>query len=165
MVEISLQTAADEAAIEILMDSAFGAARHSRSVWMLRLLPPVAELSLVLRDGGVLVASLRFWEVQLGPQIVLLLGPLAVQPELRGNGYGRKIVADGLARASAINKWPLVLVSGEPEYYPKFGFEPALPYQLDWPGFIEPERLQILELQTGALASLIPPLRVRTKVK
>ena len=47
MVEISLQTAADEAAIEILMDSAFGAARHSRSVWTLRLLPPVAELSLV----------------------------------------------------------------------------------------------------------------------
>ena len=165
MVEISLQTAADEAAIEILMDSAFGAARHSRSVWTLRLLPPVAELSLVLRDGGVLVASLRFWEVQLGPQIVLLLGPLAVQPELRGNGYGRKIVADGLARASAINKWPLVLVSGEPEYYPKFGFEPALPYQLDWPGFIEPERLQILELQAGALASLVPPLRVRAKVK
>ena len=147
------------------MDGAFGAARHSRSVWMLRLLPPVADLSLVLRDGGAIVALLRFWEVQLGPQIVLLLGPLAVQPELRGKGYGQKIVADGLARARAINKWLLVLVSGEPEYYPKFGFEPALPYQLDWPGFIEPERLQILELQTGALASLIPPLRVRTKVK
>ena len=165
MVEISLQTMADEAAIEILMDGAFGAARHSRSVWMLRLLPPVADLSLVLRDGGAIVASLRFWDVQLGSQTVLLLGPLAVQPEMRGKGYGRKIVADGLARARAINKWPLVLVSGEPEYYPKFGFEPALPFQLDWPGFIEPERLQILELQAGALASLTPPLRVRAKAK
>ena len=165
MVEISLQTAADEAAIEILMEGAFGAARHSRSVWKLRLLPPVAELSLVLRDGGAIVASLRFWEVQLGPQIVLLLGPLAVQPELRGKGYGLKIVADGLTSARAINKWPLVLVSGEPEYYLKFGFEPALPYQLNWPGFIEPERLQILELQAGALASLMPPLSVRAKVK
>jgi predicted N-acetyltransferase YhbS len=92
------------------------------------------------------------------------LGPLAVQPELRGQGYGRKIVADGLARARAIDKWPLVLVSGEPEYYPKFGFVPALPYQLDWPGFIEPERLQILELQAGAMVSLVPPLRVRAKV-
>ena len=165
MVEISLQTAADEAAIEILMDLAFGAERHSRSVWMLRLAPPVADLSLVLRDGGAIVASLRFWEVQLRSKIVLLLGPLAVQPELRGKGYGRKIVADGLARARAIKKWPLVLVSGEPEYYPKFGFEPALPYQLDWPGFIEPERLQILELQSGALTSLVPPLWVRAKVK
>ena len=165
MVDISLQTAADEAAIENLMDGAFGTARHSRSVWTLRVLPPVADLSLVLRDGGAILASLRFWEVQLGSQIVLLLGPLAVQPELRGQGYGRKIVADGLARARAINKWPLVLVSGEPEYYPKFGFEPALPYQLDWPGFIEPERLQMLELQAGALASLVPPLRVRAKVE
>jgi predicted N-acetyltransferase YhbS len=165
MVEISLQTAADEAAIEMLMDGAFGAARHSRSVWMLRVLPPIAELSLVLRDGGAIMASLRFWEVQLGSQIVLLLGPLAVQPELRGKGYGRKIVADGLARARAINEWPLVLVSGEPEYYPKFGFESALPYQLDWPGFIEPGRLQILELQAGTLVSLVPPLRVRAKVE
>jgi predicted N-acetyltransferase YhbS len=156
---------ADEAAIEILLDGAFGAARHSRSVWKLRLMPPVADLSLVLRDGGAIMASLRFWEVQLGSQIVLLLGPLAVQPELRGKGYGRKIVADGLARARAINKWPLVLVSGEPEYYPKFGFEPALSYQLDWPGFIEPERLQILELQAGALASLVPPLLVRARVE
>ena len=165
MVEISLQTASDEAAIEMLMEGAFGAARHNRSVWMLRLTPPVADLSLVLRDGGAIMASLRFWEVQLGSQIVLLLGPLAVQPELRGRGYGRIIVADGLARARAIYKWPLVLVSGEPEYYPKFGFEPALPYQLDWPGFIEPERLQILELQAGALASLVAPLRVQAKVK
>ena len=74
-------------------------------------------------------------------------------------------MATGLARASALKNWPLVLVSGEPEYYPKFGFEPALPYQLDWPGFIEPERLQILELQAGALASLVPPLRVRAKVE
>ena len=58
-------------------------------------------------------------------------------------------------------KWQLVLVSGEPEYYPKFGFVPAAPYQLDWPGFIELERLQFLELQQGALAALQPPLRVR----
>ena len=34
-----------------------------------------------------------------------------------------------------------------------------------WPGFIEPERLQMLELQAGVLASLVPPLRVRAKVE
>ena len=164
MVEISLQTMADKAVIERLMDRAFGAVRQSRSIWLLRGLPPVTNLCLVLRDAGAIVASLRFWEVQLGHQIVLLLGPLAVQPELRGKGYGRQIVTDGLARARAINKWPLVLVSGEPDYYPKFGFLPAAPYKLVWPGFIEPERLQILELQEGTLSSLKPPLCVRAKV-
>jgi len=161
MVEISEQTAADGAAIDILMDGAFGPAHHSRSVWLLRSGPPVADLCLVLRESKAMLASLRFWEVQLEQQTVLLLGPLAVQPDLRGRGYGRQIVAEGLARAAAIGKWPLVLVSGEPDYYPKFGFVPAAPYQLDWPGFVEPERLQFLELHQGALAALRPPLRVR----
>ena len=161
MVEISKQTAADDAAIEILMDVAFGPARHSRSVWLLRSGPPVANLCLILRESDAMLASLRFWEVQLEQKTVLLLGPLAVQPDLRGRGYGQQIVAEGLVRAAAIGKWPLVLVSGESDYYPKFGFVPASPYQLDWPGFVEPERLQFLELQHGALAALRPPLRVR----
>ena len=161
MVEILKQTVADDAAIETLMDGAFGAARYSRSVWLLRSGPPIADLCFVLRESGTMLASLRFWEVQLEQQAVLLLGPLAVQPDLRGQGYGQQIVIEGLARAEAMGKWPLVLVSGEPEYYPKFGFVPAAPYQLDWPGFIELERLQFLELQQGALTALRPPLRVR----
>ena len=161
MVEISKQTSADDSAIEKLMDEAFGPARHSRSVWLLRSGPPIADLCLVLRESGITLASLRFWEVQLEQQAVLLLGPLAVQPDLRGQGYGQRIVEEGLARARAMGEWPLVLVSGEPEYYPKFGFVPAAPYQLDWPGFVEPERLQFLELQQGVLGALRLPLRVR----
>ena len=103
MAEISKQTVADDAAIEILMDMAFGPARHSRSVWLLRSGPPVADLCLVLRESNVMLASLRFWEVQLEQQTVLLLGPLAVQPDLRGRGYGWQIVAEGLARAAAVD--------------------------------------------------------------
>ena len=161
MIKIDLQTHADMESIESLMDSAFGPARYNRSVWLLRPGPPIADLSLVLHESGIILASLRFWEVLLEQETVLLLGPLAVQPDLRGQGYGQQIVTEGLARAKAIGKWPLVLVSGEPDYYPKFGFVPATPFQLDWPGFIEPERLQFLELRPGALAALCPPLRVR----
>ena len=164
MIEISKQTAADDVAIETLMGEAFGPARHSRSVWLLRSGPPIANLCLVLRESGTMLASLRFWEVQLEQQTVLLLGPLAVQPDLRGQGYGQQIVKEGLSRAKAMGRWPLVLVSGEPEYYPKFGFVPASPYQLQWPGFVEPERLQILELKKGVLATLRPPMCVRARV-
>ena len=70
MIEISLQKTADKAVIEGLMDIAFGAVRHSRSIWLLRELPPVTNLCLVLRDAGAVVASLRFWEVQLEHQIL-----------------------------------------------------------------------------------------------
>ncbi len=144
------------------MADAFGPQRHERSVWALRPGPPVASLCLVIREGAATVGSLRFWEVMLGSQIILLLGPLAVRPGVRGRGFGRALISEALDRATG-GDWPLVLVSGEVDYYPRFGFVPAAPYGIDWPGFIEPERLQFYELQTGALAALPPgPLAVRS---
>lgn len=161
MSEISLQTDADLPAIESLMVEAFGPLRHSRSVWQLRPGAPVPELCFVIREAGDPVGSLRFWEVLLGDQPILLLGPLAVRPSERGRGFGRDLIRAALTRASS-GPWPLVLVSGEVDYYPKFGFVPAAPYGLDWPGFIEAERLQFFELQDGALGALPPgPLAVR----
>lgn len=143
------------------MREAFGARRLERSVWALRPGAPVAELCLILRDAGQIVGSLRFWEVLLGDERILLLGPLAVEPDLRGKGYGRQLVEAALERAKA-GPWRLVLVSGEVEYYPKFGFVPAAPYGIDWPGFIEMERLQFFELVPGSLASLpAGPLAIR----
>ena len=161
MPTISLQSDADLPAIDTLMAEAFGPARHSRSVWQLRPDPPVPDMCLVIRDGDEPVGSLRYWEVRLGDEAILLLGPLAVRPGLRGKGYGRQLIEDSLRRAAA-GPWRLILVSGEVDYYPKFGCVPAAPYGIDWPGFIEPERLQFFELEKGALASLPSgPLPVR----
>ena len=161
MPEISVQTDADLAAIETLMAEAFGPKRYSRSVWQLRPGPPVPELCLVIRADGDTVGSLRFWEVMLGDERILLLGPLAVRPSERGRGFGRDLIKEALGRAKN-GPWQLVLVSGEVDYDPKFGFVPATPYGSDWPGFIEPERLQFFELKEGALGDLPSgPLAVR----
>lgn len=89
---------------------------------------------------------------------ILLLGPLAVRPKMRGCGFGQALLRSGLERAQT-SCWPLVLVSDEPDYFPQFGFVPAAGYQLDWPGVAEPERLRFFELVPGTLASL-PPTRL-----
>ena len=155
MYQILLQKAEDAAAIEKLMAEVFGPERYARSVWQLRPGPAIGSLCIVARQGDEIVGSLRFWEVQLGSQDILLLGPLAVLPSLRGKGCGKALVEEGLRRAIG-GPWPLVLVSGEADYYPKFGFVPARDYDLQWPGFIESERLQFYELVQGALSSLPP---------
>ena len=153
MFQIKQQTQADSAVVEELMIKAFGPDRYDRSVWALRPGAPFETLCLVGYDDDQPVGSLRFWEVMLGDETILLLGPLAVQPHVRGQGFGRQLVIEGM-RLARLGEWRLVLVSGEPDYYPKFGFIPAAGFGLDWPGFVEPERLQFCELVPGALASL-----------
>ncbi|NCF49341.1 MAG: GNAT family N-acetyltransferase [Bacteroidetes bacterium] len=167
MAEIFLQTDDDLNAIEALMADVFGQNRHARTVWNLRPGKPVDALCFILRESDEIVGSLRFWEVRLGTQTILLLGPLAISQKLRGKGFGKALISKALTLARE-GPWPLVLVSGEADYYPKFGFIPAASYQLDWPGFIEPERLQFFELKDGALAALPKgplPVREMTEAK
>ena len=153
MFRITQQTQADSQVIEVLMTQAFGSKRYDRSVWALRPTGPVASLCLVGYDDDQPVGSVRFWEVMLNDETILLLGPLAVQPHVWGKGFGRQLVQEGM-RLARLGQWRLVLVSGEPDYYPKFGFVPAAGYGLDWPGFVELERLQFCELVPDALACL-----------
>ena len=84
----------------------------------------------------------------------LLLGPLAVQPELHGQGYGRALVIDGLRRAQQQSQWDFVLVSGDPDYYPKFSFSAVAAGQFIWPGDIAPNVLHIRALHKTGLDSL-----------
>ncbi|MBM3533184.1 MAG: N-acetyltransferase [Alphaproteobacteria bacterium] len=142
----------DGAAIEILLDHAFGANRQERTVYKLRLGAPLAALSLVARKRGSIVGSLRFWpvEIERGADAVLL-GPLAVEPALRGQGIGKALVAKGLTQA-ARSGYGLCLVSGDPDYYRPFGFVPADPLGLALPGPVTPGHFQVKELVPGWLA-------------
>lgn len=153
--EMREQRQDDLPGIEHLMDAAFGPRRGDRAVWRLRPGPPVPELCLVAEDNGVLVGSLRFWQVQIFDRPQLLLGPLAVQPELRGKGHGKALVWHGLAIASQ-GSWDFCIISGEPDYYPRFGFVPVPAGQLVWPGFLEPGRLQIKPLKSAEMPPLPP---------
>lgn len=139
---LRLQTPEDEAAIEGLMAAAFGEGRHQRSVWNLRLGAPAANLCFVQKVDDRLIGSLRYWPIMMGGMKGLLLGPLAVSPDYKGRGFGKNLVTHSLEQAKNAG-YPFVLVSGEPDYYPQFGFEKVSVSEFLWPGFIEPERLHI----------------------
>ena len=140
---------ADEAGIARLISAAFGQGRHQRSVRHLRLSAPVRALSFVIERDGILIGSIRFWPIMVAGKVQLLLGPLAVDPAHKGQGHGKALVAHALAQAEKL-PYDFVLISGEPDYYPRFGFVPASHKTFLWPGYIEPERLQIKWLDEAA---------------
>lgn len=134
----------DGPAIEHLLDLSFGPNRRRKISYRYRSgVAPIAELCLVARGADGLVGSIRYWPVRLGDRPVLLLGPLAIDPERRGQGIGRALIRASLARAEAMG-WRLVFLVGDPAYYAQHGFRPV-PAGVIMPGE-DPARLQYVTL-------------------
>ncbi|MCB9948269.1 MAG: N-acetyltransferase [Rhodospirillaceae bacterium] len=94
------------------------------------------RLSLLATDGGRPVGHILFTAVTVAgahpPVAAAILAPLAVVPGAQGRGIGRRLVEDGLRRLAASGT-DLVFVLGDPQYYGRFGFEPASPRGLAAP--------------------------------
>jgi putative acetyltransferase len=119
----------DIAAVRELNLKAFGQPDEADIVDKLRSDCPKL-LSLVAEDQGRIVGHILFSPVTLErPEDTVEgmgLAPMAVLPELQRKGIGSKLVEEGLKRGRSAG-WPFVVVLGHPEYYPRFGFEPARP--------------------------------------
>jgi putative acetyltransferase len=96
----------------------------------------VPELALVAEDpSGVIAHVMLSWVGVEGgsrPRI-LNLTPMSVRPDRQRAGVGTRLVRDALGRAEAGGE-PAVMVEGIPGYYPRFGFEAAMPL-----GFTSPD--------------------------
>jgi len=151
---IDLQHKSDETDVEKLLDLAFGPDRHSKAAYSFREgVPAIGDLSFVIRDGGKLIATLQFWPVQIKGQDVLLLGPIAVEPELQGKGYGIGLMRHGLERAKMLGYKRIVLVGDEP-YYARLGFSRQMADNFTMEGQKDLSRLLALELEPGAFSGL-----------
>ncbi|ADP17604.1 acetyltransferase, GNAT family protein 21 [Achromobacter xylosoxidans A8] len=88
-------------------------------------------LSLVARVDGRIAGHVAFSPVTVsdGSADWYGLGPVAVLPELQGQGIGAALVRDGLERLKALGAAGCV-VMGDPAYYGRFGFAqmPGLTY-------------------------------------
>lgn len=143
---------ADLPAIRRLNALVFGPGRFTRTAYRIREgTPETSRFCRVALAGDRLIAALRMTEITIGGKPgALLLGPLAVDPEWKGRGYGRQLVAEVLDTTTRAGFSLIVLVGDEP-YYGKFGFKRVPAGQIQLPGPVDPARLLAAELIPGAL--------------
>lgn len=130
----------------------FGPGRFTRTAYRIREgTPDISPFCLkAVDDTGALIAVIRFTPVTVGGKAgALLLGPLAVEPVWAGKGFGRRLIADGMALAKDAGVELVVLV-GDAPYYERFGFVRSAPDTIKLPGPVDPARLLIAELVPGA---------------
>lgn len=92
-------------------------------------------VSLVAEEDGVLVGHILLTGCALDtlPDVpLMLLAPLAVVPEYQRQGVGAALSRAALQAAEELGAHA-VFVLGHVEYYPKHGFVPALPMNLEAP--------------------------------
>jgi len=140
----------DPALIEALLDRAFEPGRHQRTAYKVRegtdWLPALSFAA--LDDEDHLVGTIQCWPVALNTpdgrrHPLIMVGPVAVLPELQGLGYGKALMAACIAALNPEAPLPQVMI-GDPEYYGRFwGFsaEPTQEWQL--PGPYEKHRLLV----------------------
>lgn len=123
-VEIRDERPEDAAVIRTINERAFGGDAEGRIVDALRARHALT-LSLVATVDGIVVGHVAFSPVAAATGVTGSgLAPIAVLPEHQQRGIGSALIRAGLARLAASDA-PFVVVLGHPEYYPRFGFEPA----------------------------------------
>lgn len=113
------EIAADHAAIDALLQAAFGGRTEARLVRALRDDGDLA-LSLLAEARGVVLGHAVLTPLAAASP-AYALAPLAVAPRMQGRGLGAALIREALAWADGHP----VVVLGDPAYYSSFGFVPA----------------------------------------
>ncbi len=138
----------DPALVEALLDRAFEPARQLRTAYKVREgMDWLAALSFAaLDEGDRLVGTIQCWPVGLTDPAgrmhpLIMVGPVAVLPEVQGAGYGQALMTVSLSALSPEAPLPQVMI-GDPEYYGRFwGFTNSATAGWTLPGPWEPHRL------------------------
>jgi predicted N-acetyltransferase YhbS len=125
--------------VEALLDAAFGAERHRRTAYRIRAgMAVIPDLSFAAFDGERLIGSLQSWPVQIADAPLVLVGPVAVAPDVQRGGIGRQLMTALMAVAGDL----AMVMIGDPEYYGRFfGFSADPTAGWDTPGPVERHRL------------------------
>lgn len=147
MVELLPLSEIEPQAVEALLDAAFGTDRFGRTAYRIRLgMDAVPALSFAAIEDGALVGTIQCWPVAHhapdgSATPLVMVGPVAVRPDLQRGGHGRALMAHMLEAAETQADSALMMI-GDPEYYGRFfGFAADATGAWDLPGPYEKRRL------------------------
>ncbi len=153
-------------AVEALLDAAFGTDRFGRTAYRIRAgADAVPALSFALVEDGALVGTIQCWPVAHrapggAATPLVMVGPVAVRPDVQRGGHGRALMAHMLEAAETKADSALMMI-GDPEYYGRFfGFDADATGAWDLPGPYEKRRLLARAVNGHALptgAGMIGP--------
>lgn len=120
---IRKESPGDEVAIRAVVQAAFKQDLEADLVDRLRA-DGDSEFSLIAIEQGEIVGHVLLSRMQAELR-ALALGPLAVAPAHQRRGIGSALVGEALEQAAS-GFWEIVFLLGNPKYYARFGFDPAL---------------------------------------
>ena len=153
----------DRPGVRQVNELAFGQPAEADLVDRLRL--ACADSLSLVADDGVVVGHILFAPVVVegaaGDVIGMGLAPMAVRPDRQREGIGSQLVKRGLEMLRE-RGCPFVVVVGHPDYYPRFGFEPASARGLasQWEG-VPDAAFMVLVLDTHAMTGTSGVARYR----
>jgi putative acetyltransferase len=130
----------DREAVRLVHERAFGRTNEADLVEALH------------RERAAVVALVAESAVATGKRL-LGLAPLAVLPAFQRQGMGDRLVREGLLRCAAAG-FDGVVVLGDPEYYPRFGFARAHLFGLRSEYDVPPEAFMALALPRRSLSGI-----------
>lgn len=117
----------------------------------------IKDLCYVAEEDGRLVGNIVYAKMMKDGKAcdkVIGFGPLSVLPEKQKQGVGSALVKETLAKAKELG-YKAVLITGNPEYYHRFGFTTATKFGVRLPDIAEGDEASFfmaVELEAGYLA-------------
>lgn len=148
------ETAEDNDIVESLAWSVFGPGMTARAAHVLREgTAHEIDLSFVAEIAGRIIGTVRLTRILIGDEPVLMLGPLAVLPEYKSQGAGKRLMkaAVNAAKSQADAGGPkAIMLVGDYPYYKPFGFNQVAPGSIQLPRPADPSRILVCPLIAGA---------------
>ncbi len=143
----------DAAAVRRVHTEAFEGPVEARIVDRLRGSEEVLVPLVAVDASGEVVGHVLFVRCHVGGAPIAGLAPLAVRPDCHGRGLGAWLAAAGLDAVRARGERACVVL-GDPDYYGRLGFEPAVAHGIGSEYEVPQPVFRVIALALAGLAGL-----------